>query len=225
MKNLTKQSNTGLITYMKSINQELIPNKHILSFGYWENMELEKLLLSVTRGIATDEQKKECYLQFSNELIKNEDTLNDIYFKNDNTFELWAEGKLIGLCQYTAIARDWISDAAEDGVMPEAKNEDTLFIFSELEAVFILKNYRDKDLVRYFAGVIREEQFKQLLGLITYQNNLAFKTINNHFFSEYITPYDEEFHYLLSVDDISEYAKSLLKNMGFTYNATFDGDY
>ncbi len=210
---------------MKSINRELIPNNHILSFGYWENMELEKFLLNVTRGIATDEQKKECYLQFSDELSKSEETLNDVYFKNNNTFELWTEGKLIGLCQYTAIARDWISDAAEDGVKPEAKNEDTLFIFSELEAVFILKDYRNKDLASYFAGVIREEQFKQLLGLITHKNNLAFKTISNHFFSEYLTSDDDEFHYLLSVDDISEYAKSLLKSMGFTYNTTFDGYY
>lgn len=57
--------------------------------------------------------------------------------------------------------------------------------------------------------MIREELFKQIFWLITHQNHLTFNIISNNFFAEYITPDDEEFHYLLSVDDISEYAIKL----------------
>ena len=49
---------------MNYIDQELISNKQILSFENLGDMECETVLLSVTRGMASHEQKQYCYQQY-----------------------------------------------------------------------------------------------------------------------------------------------------------------
>jgi hypothetical protein len=209
---------------MKAINQELIPNKSILSFGYWSNINLDEYLLSVTRGMATAKQKKACYQQFQSELSLNETNLNETLFKSSKVFELWFEGKLIGLCKNTAIARDWLTEAAAIDEEPEEKNSKTLFITSSLEAVFILKKHRNKELSHYFAGVISTEQFKQMLGFITHHKGFTFNHIDNHFFCEYYSEPGEHFHQLLYGDDLCGYAQRVLTQLGYTYEVTISAD-
>jgi len=210
---------------MNFIDQELIPNRQILSFGNWENMELEMFFLSVTRGKATSEQRELCYQRYISEVAEYEIELNNRFFESNNTFELWIDNKLIGLCQNTAVARNWIARANCLEQEPDIRNKRTLLLSCNLEAVFILKEHRGKELGEYFAGVIRGAQFTQLLGLLAHQNVCDINHVEINYYCDYENKGGENFHQWLYADAISEYTTNVLIKLGCSNNVTIDSGY
>jgi hypothetical protein len=206
---------------MKVINKELIPNKCVLSCGLWSNSNNEEMFVSVTRGIATKQQKNECYQQFVNELTDDEVNLNNNLFSN-NTFELWHNKKLIGLCSNSAIARDWMSQAELLDKKEDIKYKNTIFITCDLKAVFILKQYRGKELSDYFTDGIRDPQMKELLSLLSHQSFDHINHIDVSYSSEPHSEGGEHFHYLLYTDDIREYMPMMLSKLGYSHNVTLN---
>jgi hypothetical protein len=210
---------------MNIINKELIPNEHVLSCGFWYNSNNEQMFVSVTRGMATKNQKHDCYQQFVNELTENEINLNDNYFKKNDTYELWYNKKLIGLCSNSAIARDWISQAKLLHEKEDIKDKNTIFISCDLEAVFILKQYRGKELTDYFTNELSGTQMKELLSLLSQQSLDHINHIDVSHTSEHHSEGGEHFHYLLYGDDVSEYMPTMLSKLGYSHNVTLNIEY
>jgi len=210
---------------MDSIDQELIPNNQILSFEEFENMECETFLLSVTRGIATNEQKEICYRQYIAESFDRDPTLNEVYFEHKNNFELWYKNELIGLCHNTASLQDWVRFATSNHQPPEEMHEGKLFLMSTLDAVFILKRYRGKELGNYFAGVIRDTQLVNLLGLLAHNKVSAFKHVVAVSFCDYETKGGESFHKELYADFTGSYIEKVVKQLGYSYSGNISAGY
>jgi len=206
-------------------NEELIPNKTILSFGNWENMELDSFLLSVTRGMATSEQKHICYQKFMEELTDDEIGLNHKYFESENNFELWCDNELIGLCQNEVSVQDWKMRGEECEFELLEKDKETLFLFCNLEAVFILQKFRGKGLGSYFSETISESQTMQMFGLLSHQKRLKISSVEVTFFSDYNSKEGELFHQSLYSDNVTGYVESILINLGFTYEVFIEADY
>lgn len=203
-----------------NINQELITNKQTLSFDDLGNMECNKVLFSVTRGMASREQKQACYQQYIVESCDGDPVLNKKYFNQKNNFELWGDNKLIGLCQNTSMIRDWLQFAKYGHERPEEEDKETLFLYCILEAVFILKKYRGKKLGRYFARVIREAQLINLFGFLAQLEVNRIKHVSAYFYCEYETKGGERFHLELCEDFNGDYIKRTVKHLGYSYEGS-----
>ena len=212
-------------TDMNFNNQELIPSKTILSFEHWTNMGLNNFMLSVTRGMATSEQKQVCYQKFMEELDNDELGLNDIYFKSESNFELWCNNELIGLCENKVSVKDWIGQAEIVQDRPKEKHKETLFLYCDMDAVFILKEYRGKELDDYFARKIRDSQSMHLFGLIAYQKECKVNHVKAVFFCDYYSKAEEHFHQSLYSDDTGGYVKTIMAELGCTYEVSIDADF
>ncbi|ARD44440.1 hypothetical protein [Colwellia sp. PAMC 21821] len=212
---------------MNKLNRELVPNKQVLSFGEYHS-STDGRFISVTRGLATQKQKQQCYRKFKKELDNREESLNYIPFKQSNSYELWYKNELIGLCQNSSIIRDWISEATMDeDELPQKKNSKTLFLFCHLEAVFILKQHRSHDQAEYFAGCIREAEQNNLFALLTHQkpNQLEVETIDICFHSEYTTKGGANFHNQLFMNYDGPYMELTFEDLGYKIQLSIDASF
>lgn len=208
-----------------NINQELIPNKQILSIQKWKDDECKSYLLSMTRGMASRKQKRVCYKAFMNELSEEETGLSETLFQTNNNFEFWCDNELIGLCQNTARAQDWIEDAKLTGEPIEKKDEGKLCLTCSLDAVFILKKYRGKEMGKYFSSVIRKVQFMNLYGLLAHLETDQIKHVETVYFCEYENKGGEQFHKELCAGYNGEYIKNIIKCLGYSYQGYIDSSY
>jgi len=208
-----------------NINQELIPNKQILSIQKWKGDECKSYLLSMTRGMASRKQKRICYMAFMNELTDEETGLSEEFFKTNNNFEFWCGNELIGLCQNTASAQDWIQDAKSTGEPLENNDIGKLFLTCSLDAVFILKKYRGKGLGKCFSSVIRKVQFMNLYSLLMHLKTDQIKQVVAIFFCEYENKGGEHFHMELCAGYNGEYIKNTIKHLGYSYQGHMDASY
>jgi hypothetical protein len=210
---------------MGFIDQELVSNKQILSFRNLGEMGGEILLLSVTRGMASREQKKACYQQYLSESYDRDPLLNKKYFNKNNNFELWCENELIGLCHNTASVQDWTRFARFEDEAPEEKDKETLFLTCSLDAVFILKKFRGKKIGQLFACDIREIQLMNLLGLLAHKRLNAIKHIEAVYFCDYDTKGGESFHMVLCEDFTGTYIEKIIQRLGYNYDGNISADY
>ncbi len=210
---------------MNIIDQELIPNKNILSFEYWDNMECETYLLSVTRGMAAVKHKQTCYNQLIDELSSNEISLNDNFFEKNNSYELWLGKDLIGLCDNSVNIQDWMGRAKSLEREPDSRERKTLFLMGNLNAVFILKAYRGKEIGAYFANTIGDIQIKTMFGFLAHNTDNKIKEVNAIFYCDYETDEGEAFHSYLLADDISPYSQKILNKLGYSYNVDISSSY
>jgi hypothetical protein len=210
---------------MNHIDQELISNKQILTFQNLGNTECKAILLSVTRGMASHEQKQYCYQQYIAESCDSDPALNMKYFNKNNLFELWCENELIGLCHNTAIIQDWIRCAKSNNERTDEKKKETLFLTCSLEAVFILKKYRGKKLGRYFSGAIRDVQLINLFGLLAHQKVKTIKHVRAVSFCDYETKGGESFHMELCSDFNGAYIRKIVNHLGYSYEGDISGSY
>ncbi|MCW8864235.1 MAG: hypothetical protein OQK09_13770 [Colwellia sp.] len=207
------------------IKKELISNKQTLSFENWKNIRCESYLLSVTRGMASSKQKQACYQQFIDELSDSEPVISNLYFKRDNNFELWCENELIGLCHNTASVEDWLGLAKSTSEAPETKDEGTLFLTCSLDAVFIIKKYRGKELSDYFAKVISKAQWLNFFGLLAHLKIKNIEHVEAVFFCGYYSKDEEHFHQSLYADSTGDDIKSTIAELGCTYEASIDSGF
>lgn len=193
------------------ISKDLIANRQVFSFEYWDNYNNDMFLLSVTKGMSTATQRNECMQKYYNE--KDCITLNERYFKKTNIFELWHEKQLIGLCNF--LSQTTHSEDAAD-----------LRVYCELKAVFILEDYRGKGIGSYFSGVIRNVNQTKLLGSLVH--NGAFKKVTSiqlTHHSDYESIEGEAFHESIFTDDIGGFAKRVFKILGVTFDTCVDAGY
>ena len=141
---------------------------------------------NITRGLATKQQKSDCFEKYNSAARLNEDPeFDEEDFLSEKCFELWHKAKLIGLCNFSAkIHLD--------------RPHTTLNITQQLNNVFILKNYRHTGLGQFMAQSIGRCLNRSLVFLRPKVNSESIKKINIRYKAICVTKKGSRFNQDLS---------------------------